>query len=261
MAQLDALDKVDSLRKSLTRCATTPGEINRLHPNEDDTPVVLPDPPLSPLSGGISLPANTAKVVAENGEILPLPGQPTAVDPNSATAWAAALLYRLSGHSPNPAAQLVLAGELRRATSRCLTAFVRGAAAGATLKGGLHLLAFALVLLSRFSPPRRRGPAALTGASAAAAAVRPLLLRSRHAAALPAPPLALPALPQLPAVRRNTTVKTASKDTARYAAFLGAVGGIYVAVDEALALIFGRQRYGAVCVADARPAHSPIFTF
>ena len=42
--------------------------------------------------------------------------------------------------------------------------------------------------------------------------------------------------------RRGLTLKQALDDTLRYVAFLGSLGGVYVAVDEGIAAVFGKSR-------------------
>ena len=96
--------------------------------------------------------------------------------------------------------------ELTRAALRLRTAMLRGAGAGLTLRGGLHLLTTLLALLTK------RG----VGAGR----------------------------------RRTLSLADAAIDTLQYTAFLGTLGGVYVAVDESLAAALGKQR----CVVCQGPA-------
>lgn len=85
--------------------------------------------------------------------------------------------------------------DLRRALSRWLTAVTRGAAAGFLLRGGLHLVSLALLVLRR---------------------------NKRQ--------------------RREQSLWEKAVETWRYTAFLGSLSGVYVAVDEGLSWLFGKER-------------------
>jgi hypothetical protein len=116
-------------------------------------------------------------------------------DPESAHG----ALIRSPQHARSPSE-----GDLARALERLRHAILRGAASGAALRGGLHLLSL-LLALGRGS--KRRG----------------------HVAPPDAPGSEL-------------TVRQALADTVRWAAFLASFGGVYVGVEEGLQALFGRQR-------------------
>ena len=85
--------------------------------------------------------------------------------------------------------------DLRRALSRWRTAVIRGAASGFLLRGGLHLVSLALLVLRR---DKRQ--------------------------------------------RREQSLWEKAVETWRYTAFLGSFSGVYVAVDEGLSRLFGKER-------------------
>ena len=85
--------------------------------------------------------------------------------------------------------------DLRRALSRWLTAVARGAASGFLLRGGLHLVSLALLVLRQDERQRR-----------------------------------------------EQSLWEKAVETWRYTAFLGSFSGVYVAVDEGLSRLFGKER-------------------
>lgn len=101
-------------------------------------------------------------------------------------------------HDGGPEAQ-------RRAWERLLTASSRGALAGLTLKGGLHLLSAAVRVLSRGAQQQQRPAGKNAG-------------------------------------RGRDPLTDALRDTVSYTLFLGSLAGVYVIVDEGLAAALGRER-------------------